>query len=110
MGVRVTDTTPEMRMAAEIVTANSRNSRPRMPPMNRTGMNTAASDVVMARIVNPISFDPLRAAGERRFAGLEVAHDVFEHHDRIVDDEADGGDERHHGEIVEAVVEGASSR
>ena len=43
IGVSVTETTPEIRMAVVIVTANSRNSRPSMPPMNRIGMNTAAA-------------------------------------------------------------------
>ena len=62
MGVSVTDTIPEMRIAAVIVTANSRNSRPRMPLIKRIRMNTAASDVVIVMIVNPISFDPASAA------------------------------------------------
>ena len=30
--------------------------------MKRIGMNTAASDVVIVRIVKPISFDPFNAA------------------------------------------------
>ena len=54
----VMDTSPEMRTATQMVTANSLNSRPRMPAMNRTGMNTAASDKVMETMVNPTSFDP----------------------------------------------------
>ena len=58
IGVSVTDTTPEIRIAAVIVTANSLKSRPRMPLMNRMGMNTAASDTVIETIVKPISFDP----------------------------------------------------
>ena len=62
IGVSVTDTTPEMRMAVMIVTANSRNSRPRMPAMNRIGMKTAASETVIDTIVKPISFDPASAA------------------------------------------------
>ena len=33
--------------------------------MNRIGMNTAASDVVIVRIVKPISFDPLSDAVSR---------------------------------------------
>ena len=49
-------------MAAPIVTANSWNSRPTIPPMNKTGMNTAASDSVMERIVKPTSRDPANAA------------------------------------------------
>ena len=51
-----------MRIAAVIVTANSRKRRPRMPLMNRIGMNTAASDVVIVMIVKPISLDPLSDA------------------------------------------------
>ena len=62
IGVSVMDTTPEMRIAVVIVTANSRNKRPRIPAMNRIGMNTAASEVVIVRIVKPISFEPLSAA------------------------------------------------
>ena len=62
IGVSVTDTTPEIRIAVVIVTANSRNSRPRMPLMNRIGMNTAASDIVIETIVKPISCEPLSAA------------------------------------------------
>ena len=58
MGVSVMDTTPDTRMAAVIVTANSRNSRPSTPVMKRIGMKTAASDVVITMIVNAISFEP----------------------------------------------------
>ena len=58
IGVSVTDTTPEIRIAAQIVTENSRNSRPSTPPMNSTGMNTAASDSVIDTIVKPISREP----------------------------------------------------
>ena len=49
-------------MATQIVTENSRNNRPSTPPMNRTGMNTAASDSVMDTIVNPIPRDPTSEA------------------------------------------------
>ncbi|MNL56927.1 hypothetical protein D3C87_1804510 [compost metagenome] len=62
MGVRVKEMTPESRMAPVSVRANSLNRRPTMPLMNRMGMNTATSETVMARMVKPISFEPLRAA------------------------------------------------
>ena len=62
IGVSVSETTPEMRIATQMVTANSWNSRPRMPPMKSTGMNTAASDSVIERIVKPISREPSSAA------------------------------------------------
>ena len=50
---------PEIRIAMLIVTANSWNSRPTMPPMNITGMNTAISDSVIEKMVKPISPAPL---------------------------------------------------
>ena len=62
MGVSVTDTTPEIRMATQMVTANSLNRRPSTPPMNSTGMKTAASDSVIETMVKPISRDPFSAA------------------------------------------------
>ena len=62
MGVSVSETTPELKMAAMITTANSRNSRPTMPPIKSTGINTAASDKVMETMVKPISADPSKAA------------------------------------------------
>ena len=57
--------------------------------MNSIGMNTAASDIVIVRIVKPISREPVERRLERRLAVLDVPHDVLEHHDRVVDDEAD---------------------
>ena len=62
MGVSVTETNPEIRIAAQMLTANSLNSRPRMPPINSTGMKTAASDRVMEMMVKPISLEPSNAA------------------------------------------------
>ena len=41
---------PEIRTATLMVTANSLNSRPSIPLMNRTGMNTAVRDKVMETI------------------------------------------------------------
>ena len=49
-----------------MVTANSRNSRPTMPPMNSTGMNTATSESVIEMIVKPISREPSSAASNGR--------------------------------------------
>jgi hypothetical protein len=62
IGVRLIDTNPDTRIATLIVTANSCSSRPTTPPMNSTGMNTAASDTVIDRIVKAISFEPSNAA------------------------------------------------
>ncbi len=47
-GVRVSATMPERMTDTTIVTANCMNMAPVMPPMNPTGMNTAASTSTMA--------------------------------------------------------------
>jgi hypothetical protein len=62
MGVSVSDTAAEMAMAIESVAANSRKSRPMMPPMSSRGMKTARSEAVMETMVKPICFAPSRAA------------------------------------------------
>ena len=53
-------------MATAIVTANSRNTRPTMPPISSTGMNTAISENVIEMMVKPISRAPLSAASNGR--------------------------------------------
>src|SRR5205807_2887260 len=55
IGVRVSDTAPEIRIAMATVAANSPNSRPVIPPMKKSGMNTAASESVIDTTVNTIS-------------------------------------------------------
>ena len=62
MGVSVSDTTAEVRMATVSTTANSWNSLPSSPPMNRIGMNTATSEMLMETTVKPICRDPASAA------------------------------------------------
>jgi hypothetical protein len=62
IGVVVSDTTSDTRMAIDNVTANSRNSRPTIPPINRIGMNTATSEVLIDKTVKPISLAPRSAA------------------------------------------------
>ena len=105
MGVSEIDTKPEIRIATPIVTANSWKRRPTIPPMKSMGMKTAASEIVIDRIVKPISFDPLNAASHRRLALLHVADDVLEHDDGVVDDEADRQREGHQREVVQAEPE-----
>ena len=61
-GVVVSEMTIETTMAVESTTANSRNRRPTMPPIIRMGMNTAISDMLMEKTVNPISFAPCSEA------------------------------------------------
>jgi hypothetical protein len=58
MGASVSETRAEMAMAAVTVSANSRNSRPMMPPIRSSGMNTAISEHEIDSTVKPISRDP----------------------------------------------------
>ena len=67
IGVSVSATTPDSSTATPMLTANSWNSRPIMPPMNRIGRNTAASEIVIDSTVKPISCAPSSAACMRDF-------------------------------------------
>ncbi len=62
IAVVVSDTTSEIMTAVDSVTANSRNRRPTIPPMNSSGMNTATSDTLIVSTVNPTSRAPSSAA------------------------------------------------
>ena len=62
IGISVSDSTAETAMAIVIVTANSLNSRPMMPPMNSSGMNTATRLTEMESTVKAISLAPVTAA------------------------------------------------
>ncbi len=62
IGVSVSESSAETPIATLSVTANSRNRRPTMPPMNKSGINTATSDTVSDTIVKPICLLPLSAA------------------------------------------------
>ncbi|MNX94132.1 hypothetical protein D3C86_1263530 [compost metagenome] len=66
IGVRVRETTREIRIATASVMANSRNSRPTTSAMNSSGISTAISDNVREIRVKPICLAPLSAA----FSGL----------------------------------------
>ena len=65
MGVRLRDISSEIVTAIVSVTANSRKSRPTIPPMNRMGMKTAVSEMVIESTVKPISRAPRKAASMR---------------------------------------------
>jgi hypothetical protein len=62
IGVSVSDTTIETKIVMVSVTANSRNSRPMMPPISSNGISTATSEMLIDMMVKPISAEPLKAA------------------------------------------------
>ncbi len=105
IGTSVSDTTAEMRIVTESVIANSWNSRPTTSPMNSSGISTAISETVSEMMVKPISPEPLQRRLQRRHALLDVARDVLDHDDRVVDHEAGGDGERHQRQVVQAEAE-----
>src|SRR6516225_7560423 len=62
IGVTDREITVETAMAKTIVIENSRNSRPTIPPMNKSGMNAAMSEWLMESTVNQICLEPSSAA------------------------------------------------
>jgi len=62
IGVSVSDTTAEIRMATASVIANSRKRRPTTSPMKSSGISTAISEKVSEMIVKPICSAPFSAA------------------------------------------------
>ena len=58
----MSETIPDAKMATTIVIANSRKMRPMRPDMNTSGMNTAASEIVIEMMVKLISFALLSVA------------------------------------------------
>ena len=67
-------------------------------------MNTAIKDAVSESDRKPDLSGSSDRRLERGVAGLDVARDVLDHHDRIVDDKAGGDRQCHQGQIVEAEV------
>ena len=104
IGASVSETSAETAMDAVTVSANSRNMRPMIPPMSRSGMNTATSEMLIESTVKPISREPLRAASKGAPV-LDVPMDVLDHDDCVVDHEANGDRERHQRDVVEAEIE-----
>jgi hypothetical protein len=72
------------------VTPNSRKRRPTIPLMNRSGMKTATSETVMETIVMSISFEPIEGRCFSILALLHVPENIFQHDDRVVDDQPHG--------------------
>ncbi len=64
IGTRVSETTAEIAMVMARVTANSLNRRPITPPMNKSGISTAISEIVNDMMVKPICPAPASAASK----------------------------------------------
>ena len=62
IGVSVSETNAETTIVMAIVTENSRNRRPMMPPIIRSGISTAINEIEIEMMVKPISAEPFNAA------------------------------------------------
>ena len=62
IGASVSETKAETAIEAVTVSANSRNTRPMIPPMSSSGMNTATSEKLIDSTVKAISPEPFSAA------------------------------------------------
>ena len=76
-----------------------------IPLISSSGISTAISETEIETMVKPISLRALQRRRERFCPLLDVAGYVFQHHDRVVDDEADRDRERHQRQIVEAIAD-----
>ena len=87
-----------------------------MSPMKSSGMSTAMSEMVSDDDGEADLPRALQARPQRLFALFDVADDVLDHDDRVVDHEAGRDGQRHEREVVEAVAaqvhrgEGADER
>ncbi len=109
-GVSVSDTSPDARIDTTIVMANSRKMRPTSPDMKTSGMKTAASEIVIDRIVKLISLALLIVACNAALAALHPPHGVLQEHDGVVHQEPDRQRQRHQREVVQAVAQHVASR
>ncbi len=82
----VSETTADTPTATLNVIANSRNKRPTMPVMKSRGMKTATSEMLKEMTVNPgdFLFRALERGLHRFFARFNVAHDILNHHNRVI--------------------------
>ena len=62
IGVSVSETITETTIETATVTANSRNRSPTTPPIKKSGMKTAISEIEIDKMVKPISPAPSSAA------------------------------------------------
>ena len=90
IGVSVKLTSSDTITANAIVRPKLCRKRPTMPLMKPTGTKIATSDSVVAITARPISFVALDRRLHRRHPLLfHEPVDVLEHHDGVVDDDAD---------------------
>ena len=101
-GLSVSEFNVERIVETAIVKANCRKNRPVIPVMNTQGMNTDASTSPMAMTGDGDLFHRLVRGRARRHPLLDVMLGRFDHHDRVVDHDADRQHQPEQRERVQA--------
>ena len=105
-GVIVTALMAEMIVETAIVTANWRKNWPVMPPMNAQGTNTALSTRAIARIGPGHFIHRLDRGCSHVEARGHQPLDVLQHHDGVVDHDADRQHQAEERDVVQAEPQG----
>ena len=105
MGVRVKETNQDTRTAKTTVMPNWKKNLPMIPFMKATGRKMTMMASVVAETARPISEVAKDAASLRRHAVFDMAMDVLNDDNGIVDEDADGKGEGQHGHVVEGEIE-----
>ena len=99
-----------MIVAEAIVTANWRKNWPEMPGMKAAGMNTAESTSAIAISAPPTSSMVRCAASFGTHAEPQIALDILDDDDRVVDDDADRQHQPEQRQIVQREAERGEHR
>ena len=92
------------------VTASARKNVPVTPVIEISGRNTTIGVMVEPTSGTRISRIALRIASAAALPGVAVQHDVFDHHDRVVDHQADRGGQAAERHQVEALAQQRAAR
>ena len=92
------------------VIASARKNVPVTPVIEISGRNTTIGVIVDPTSGTRISSIALRIASPRDSARVAMHHDVLDHDDRVVDDQADRGGQAAERHQVEALAEQRAAR
>ena len=96
--------------AVPTVTASARKNIPVTPVIEISGRKTTIGVIVEPTSGTRISRSALRIASARLWPGIAMQHDVFDHHDRVVDHQSHGRGEPAERHQVEAFAQHRAER
>ena len=107
MGVQVSASASDVSSAVPTVTASARKNAPVTPVIEISGRNTTIGVMVDPTSGTRISSDRAADGLGAALPGIAMHHDVLDHHDRVVDHQADRGGQAAERHQVEALAEHA---